>query len=152
MSSRKPAVQRVTAFPISSPVQRSDLSLGAFTANTTVVTLPRFIADRRCVIREVWLAASAIPADADGACTVNMYNYDVSEAADDTLITAADLETIVLVANKAYQLTLDAETTENELTLEAGDCVRFTLVNDSAAINTNANITVRIIWQAIKSV
>lgn len=153
MPSKQPRdLQRALVSPrFSAPVHRVVLSLGQFTANTTVVTLPRFIADRRIVIREVWIAASAIPADADGVLTVTAKVFDVTEAADDTIISAQDLETLVLVANKGYKMTLAAETTENERTLEVGDTLRFELISNSAAIDTNANISVQILYQPLQT-
>lgn len=153
MPSKKPRdLQRaLTSARFAAPVQRQVLSLGAFTANTTVTTLPRFIADRRMVIREVWIACSAIPADADGVLTVTAKVFDVTEAADDTIISAQDLETLVLVANKAYKMTLAAETTENEQTMEAGDTLRFELISNSAAIDTNANVSVVVIYQPLQT-
>lgn len=154
MPSKRPKdLQRVIDSPrFASVVHRSVLSLGQFTANVTTTTLPRFIADRQLVIRELWIACSAIPADADGVMTVTVKNFDVTEAADDTLVSAQDLETLILVANKAYKMTLAAETTENELTLEPGDTVRVELISNSAAIDTNANVTVMVVWQALKPV
>jgi hypothetical protein len=133
------------------PVERANLSLGQFTANTTVVAAPRVIFDRKAVIREIWLSGDAVPADADGTMLVNALLNDISEGAADTLVSSADLETIVVAANKGYSLTLATETSENELTVEAGDTLRFTLVNNSAAINTNANIAVSVLYQTVVS-
>lgn len=154
MPSKRPKdLQRVIDSPrFASVVHRSNLSLGAFVANVTTTTLPRFIADRQLVVRELWIACSAIPADADGVMTVTVKNFDVTEAADDVLVSAQDLETLILVANKAYKMTLAAETTENELTLEPGDTIRVELISNSAAIDTNANVTVMVVWQALKPV
>lgn len=134
-----------------SPVERNQASLGQFTANTTVTPAPRIIFDRDAVIREIWIAASAIPADADGTMLFNALLNDVSESADDTLVASQDLETLIVAANKGYACTLLTEGTENELTVSAGDVLRFTLVNNSAAINTNADFTALVIWQALSA-
>lgn len=153
MPSKNPRdLQRALVSPrFSAPVHRSVLSLGQFTANTTVVTLPRFIADRRIVIRELWVAFSAIPSDADGVMTLTVKNFDVTEAADDVLVNAQDMETLILVANKGYKLTLAAETSENERTIEIGDTIRVELINNSAAIDTNANVSLEIIYQPLQT-
>jgi hypothetical protein len=132
---------------ILSPVERIVLNLSTFTANTTVTAGARLLFDRAAVIREIWVAGSAIPSDADGTMLLNALLNDISEGADDTLVSSADLEALVLAANKAYQLTLATEGTENELTVAAGDTLRFTKVNNSAAIDTNSDITVSVLVQ-----
>jgi hypothetical protein len=151
MPSRKRPTGAATAPQISAPFQRIQLNLGAFTANTTVTPAPRILWDRRAVIREVWFSASAIPSDPDGTMLINMINFDINESTgtDDTLVSSFDAEAVLLVANKAYQATLVTETTENELTVEPGDVTRFTLVDNSAAITTNPNITALVIFQTV---
>lgn len=133
-------------------LERFPLSLGQFTANVTVNPAPKVIFDRPAVIREIWVAADAIPADPDGTMLLNVIVRDISEAADDTIVASADLEALILVADKGYKLTLAAETSENELTVEAGDTLRCSLVNNSAAIGTNANITVQVAAQFTQSI
>lgn len=135
-----------------SPVERACMSLGQFTANTTVTPAPVLLFDRAAVIREIWVQCSAIPADSDGTMLLNALVNDISEGADDTIVSSADLEATVLAANKAYKLTLATETSEKELTVAAGDTLRFTLVNNSAAIGTNANVNVMVIYQALAEV
>lgn len=134
------------------PVERTTCSLGTFTANSTVVAAPRLLFDRAAVIREIWVAGSAIPSDADGTMLLNALLNDVSEGADDTLVSSEDLETLIVAANKAYECTLLTEGSENELTVAAGDTLRFTLVSNSAAIDTNPNVSVMVIWQAREAV
>jgi len=153
MPSKNPRdLQRALVSPrFSAPVHRQILSLGQYTANTTVVTAPRFIADRRLVVRELWVAFSAIPADADGVMTLTVKAFDVTEAADDVLVSAQDMETLILVANKAYKLTLAAETTENERTLEVGDTIRVELISNSAVIDTNANVSIEVVYQPLQT-
>lgn len=135
-----------------SPVERVCLSLGQFTANTTVNPGARVLFDRKSVIREIWVSGDAIPSDPDGTMLLNALVYDASEAGSDTIVSSADLETLLAVANKAYAATLASETTENELTVEAGDTLRFSLVNNSAAITTNPNVAVLVVYQALVSV
>ncbi len=130
---------------------RQNLSLGAWTANTTVTPVATFTADRRIVVREIWFSADAIPSDPDGTMLINAINFDINESTgtDDTLVSSFDSEAVILVARKAYKATLVTETTENELTMESGDTLRFTLVNNSAAITTNPNVNVLIVYQAL---
>lgn len=130
-------------------VNRSQSNVGQWTANNTVSTLV-FIADRTCVVREVWVACDAIPADADGTMKITVKARDISEAAFDTLVNALDAETVVLVANKGYKATLATETTENEWTLYAGDTITVDLVSNSAAIDTNAKVVVSLLWQPLE--
>lgn len=153
-SSRIPADFGVAKTPrwVTSPVERVVLNLGTFTANTTVTAGPRLPFDRAGVIREIHAVGSAIPSDADGTLLLNAIVYDASEAGDDTIVSSQDLETLLAVANQSYELTLATEGTENELTVAAGDSLRFTLVNNSAAIDTNPNVSVVVIFQATAAV
>lgn len=153
MASRKPRELEAVLVGrlVASPVQRATFALGAFTANTTVTPNVRWNVDRRLVVREAWVSGDAIPNDPDGTMLLNMLNKDVSEGADDSLVTSADLETLIVAAEKAYKLTLAAETSENEYTLDPGDVVRFTLVNNSAAITTNPNLFVTVLYQVLKN-
>ena len=135
-----------------SPAERFHLSLGAFTANTTVTPAPRILFDRQAVIREIWISGDAIPSDPDGTMLLNALVNDVSEGGDDTLVSSQDLETLLAAANRAYKATLAAEGTENERTVNAGDTLRFTLVSNSAAITTNPNLAVEVVVQFIGDV
>ena len=149
-SNLPPDIQRGLVHPLqASVVNREQRNVGQWTANNTVSSLV-FIADRALVVREVWIACDAIPADADGTMLVTVKARDVSEGAFDTLVNAFNAESVVLVANKGYQATLATETTENEWTLAAGDAITVDLVSDSAAINTNANVLVSILWQPLE--
>lgn len=141
-----------TSRAVLAPVERAVLNLGQFTANTTVTAGPRLIFDRASIIREIWIVGSAIPSDADGTLLLNALVYDATEAGDDTIVSSQDLETLLAVANQSYEATLATEGTENELTVAAGDSLRFTLVNNSAAIDTNPNVSVLVIYQAIVAV
>lgn len=130
----------------------SYLSLGQFTANTAVVAAPRFgcpVGVKGIRIIGIHVAASAIPADPDGVMNFTATVNDVSEGADDVIVAAVNLETLTPAANRFYEATLATEDTEKQLTLEAGDTVRFTLTNDSAAIGTNADVTVCVEWHPV---
>lgn len=153
MSSVQPQDYGAVLMPpsLASVVLRQSLSLGQWTANTTVTPDARFIADRAMVIREIWAVASAVPSDADGTMLINALVRDASEDADDTIVSSASAETLLTTANEAVKLTLASETSENELTLAAGDTIRFTLVSNSAAIDTNASVAVLIVFQPLAS-
>lgn len=123
------------------------MDLGQFTANTTVTPSPRF----GCVpgvgkirILGLHICCDVVPVDADGTMLINALVNDISEGADDTLVSSGDLEALVVAANKWYELTLAADSTEKIRTLETGDSLRFTLVNNSAAIGTNPKVQVAI--------
>ncbi len=130
----------------------SSFSLGAFTANATVVTLPRFgvpVGMRALRIIGIHVASSGIPNDPDGVLDFIATVFDASEAADDIIVAAVNLETLTPVANRFYEATLAAEGTEKELTLEPGDTLRFTLDSDSAAITLNPEVNVIVEWHPV---
>lgn len=119
-------------------------SSNSWVANSTSPSLWRFgcpPGGPKIRIVGIYFAATAIPADADGTMLINALVNDVSEGADDTIIASFDAEAVILAADKFYKATLATETSEEENTLESGDTLRFTFVNNSAAINTNASIT-----------
>lgn len=128
------------------------LSLGAFTANTTVTPTVRWgvppISNHvgRIRILDLYICGTAIPSDADGTMLLNILNKDISEAADDSLVASQDLETLIVAADKWYALTKATEGAELEFTLEEGDALRATLVNNSAAIDTNVSLSLGIEW------
>jgi hypothetical protein len=130
----------------------SFLNLGSFTANATKTIAEFFgcppgIKGIRVV--GVHVAGDAIPSDPDGTMLFNAIVNDISEGADDTIVSSEDLETLMVAANRWYECTLAAEDAEKQLTLEPGDSVRFTLVNNSAAITTNPNVTVCVEWHPV---
>ena len=153
MPSRKPRspAQSLVNAHMMALMQRQNLSLGLWTANTTANPAATFTADRRMVIREIWFSADAVPSDPDGTMLINAIAFDINEGAgtDDALVTSFDAEAVILVARKAYKAVFNAETAENELTLEPGDTLRFTLVNNSAAITTNPNVNALIVYQVL---
>lgn len=128
------------------------LNLGAFTANAAVACgelfgCPPGVAGVRII--GIHVASVSLGADADGTLALAGLVNDVSEAADDAIVASVDLETIILAANRWYELTLATETSERQNTLEPGDSLRFTLTNDSAAINTNPEVMVCIEWHPV---
>ncbi len=128
------------------------LDLGAFTANTTVIPAPRFgcpPGTEGIRITGLFISGSGIPDDPDGVMLVNGLVNDVSEGADDTIVVAEDLETLLTAANRFFEATLAADGTEKILTLEAGDTLRFTLVSDSAAITLNPTLVVAVEWHMV---
>lgn len=133
------------------PVHRVAVQLPQFTANSTVTraVLPF---DRKAVIREIWFVAEAVPSDADGTMLINVHARDKSEAAFDSLVASFDCEAQLTVANEAKRATLVAETSENEWTVEAGDALRVQLVSNSAAIDTNINPVILVVYQVIAPV
>lgn len=122
------------------------LSLGAFTANQTASPTVRFGVGVGCPsirIMGIHLAGSAIPSDPDGTFVLNALVNDISESADDTLVSSEDLETLFAAANRFYEPTYVTET-EEFYTLDPGDTLRFTLINNSGAITTNVSVTAMI--------
>jgi hypothetical protein len=90
----------------------------------------------------IHLAASAVP-ESDGTMLLNAFVYDASEAADDTLVDEANMETLITAANTFYEISSyedDDSSDEQIFTLDPGDTLRFTLVSNNT-INTNPNFT-----------
>jgi hypothetical protein len=130
-------------------VQRISINLGTFTANTTKTTLAH-IFDRPAVIREIWFAADAVPNDADGAMLIDVQVRDKSEAAFDLIVDDFNAEGLTVAFNAA-KASFVAESAENELSVEAGDSLRFQQISNSAAIDTNANIVATVLYQVRQS-
>jgi hypothetical protein len=136
-----------------SPAQRAHFNLGQFTANgTDVADGVQMTFDRETVIREIWVSCSDIPSDPDGTMLLNAIVYDLSETADDTIVSSQDLESLCVAADVAYQCTLATEDTENQNTVQSGDTLRFTLVNNSVAITTNPFVNVTVVYQVLEDV
>jgi len=128
------------------------LDLGAFTANTAVVHGARFgcpVGIFGLRILAVHLCCNAVPSDSDGTLVFDADAKDISEGAVDALVDAEDLETLVTAADQWFECTLETEGSERELTLYEGDSVKFTLTSDSAAIDTNPNVTVCVEWMPL---
>ena len=128
------------------------LDLGAFSANATASPAARMGCPpgvKGIRIIGIHVLGSSIPSDPDGTMLLNVLVFDASEAGDDTIISSEDLESLLLVANQFYEATLAAETAEVQNTLYPGDSLRATLVNNSAGITTNPNVTLCVEWHPV---
>lgn len=130
----------------------SFFQLGAFTANTSVTPdayfgCPPGVKGIRII--GIHLLCDDVPVDADGVMTVNVDVNDVSEGATDVIVSAEDLETLIVAADRWYEATLAADGTEKIKTIYPGDAVTFDLVSDSAAIDTTVNVHACIEWHPI---
>lgn len=133
---------------LAAPIKEFEIPLGPFTPNATKTTLAK-IFDREAVIREIWFAGDAIPNDADGTMLIHVDNFDASENALDPIVVGFDTEAQLTVAKVAKQAVLAVESAENELTVQAGDTLQFRQVNNSAAIDLNANIVAHVLYQVL---
>lgn len=117
-------------------------ALGSLTANATTtsyVPSPK----RKLGIERVTYAASTPVADADGTVLLTLTKVRASDASTVVLVNGADLETIA--ADTATELPLVTGLTRAQRTMLEGDVLKVTIVNNSAAINTqhaNAWLTV----------
>lgn len=119
--------------------------LAAFPVNTTSIQYIYGIptGGGKFRVEAVYWTASAVLSDADGTMLINVIANDASEGADDTLVASFTVEGGVAHAMAAA--TLAAEGAEKEFTLDAGDTLRVTFVNNSAAIDTNGAISVFVV-------
>lgn len=152
MPSSKPQDLGAVVVPraLAAEVERISINLGLFTVNGTKTTLAH-IFDRAGVIREIWFAGDAIPADADGTLLVHAEVFDASEAALDLIVNGFDTEAQLTVAKVAKKAVL-VEGAENELTVAAGDTLQFRQVNNSAAVETNPNVVAMVVFQTLANV
>jgi hypothetical protein len=130
---RRVVSAKLTSFPVNS------------TSTLYVLALPTARGSVR-VTKVSWVG-SAVLSDADGTMLVSVIARDVSEAADDTLVNAASVEGGT--AHAVADFTLATETSEKEFTLDAGDSLRVTFTNNSAAIDTNGAISVFVEYHLI---
>lgn len=153
MPSSKPQDYGAVLMPraLAAEVERISINLGLFTVNGTKTTLAH-IFDRAGVIREIWFAGDAIPADADGTLLVHAEVFDASEAALDLIVNGFDTEAQLTVAKVAKKAVLVVEGAENELTVAAGDTLQFRQVNNSAAVETNPNVVATVLFQTLANV
>lgn len=125
------------------------VALDAFPINTTtkriIWAVP--VGFGKVRISNIEWVADAILNDADGTMLVTVNNRDVSEGADDVLVNAQSVEGGT--ANAVAAFTLAAEGTEKEFTLEEGDFLHVSFVNNSAAIDTNGHISVFVTYFSI---
>lgn len=119
--------------------------LAAFPVNSTsiqyVLALPTGGGKFR--IEKVLWTASAVLSDTDGTMLINVIARDSSESADDNIVASFSVEGGT--AHAVAEATLAAEGAEKEFTLDEGDTLRVTFVNNSAAIDTNGAISVFVI-------
>lgn len=87
-------------------------------------------------VDEVFAASRIIPADADGTLLLNILKYDASANADVTLVGSYDLE--ALTVGESERLPFNSGVTDAQRTLDPGDLLHFTIVSNSAAIDTQA--------------
>jgi hypothetical protein len=126
--------------------RKATVAVSAFPVNSTVILYALVVPTGMGKIRieAVNFVASAALNDADGTMLVSVIARDASEGADDTLVASASVEGVT--AHVPVALTLATETAENEFTLEEGDSLRVTFVNNSAAIDTNGSCMVEITY------
>lgn len=130
---RRLAVAELAAFPVNS------------TSIQYILALPT--GGGRMRVEAAYWTASAALSDADGTMLVNLIARDASEGADDTLVSSASVEGGTAHALAAF--TLATEGAEKEFTLDEGDTLRVTFVNNSAAIDTNGAISVFVVYHPI---
>lgn|SRR5574341_532708 len=126
---RRIAVAELAAFPVNS------------TSIQYVYAVPT--GGGKVRVEAVYWVASAALSDADGTMLINVLARDSSEGADDTLVSSFSVEGGT--AHALAAATLEAETSEKERTLDEGDSLRVTFVNNSAAIDTNGAISVFVV-------
>lgn len=85
-------------------------------------------------VDEAFVGALALVADADGTTLLNLIKYDASAAAGVTLVSSFDLEAQTL--GQSDRLPLVSTLTDAQRTLDFGDFLYVSIVNNSAAINT----------------
>jgi hypothetical protein len=93
-----------------------------------------------------WVS-DAVLNDADGTILVTVSARDVTEGADDVLVNAASIEGGT--ANAVAPFTFVAETSEKEFTLDEGDFIHISVVNNSAAIDTNGHVSFFVTYVSI---
>lgn len=130
---RKLAVATLTSFPV----------------NATSIQYALVVTDETGPIRveAVYWVASAVLNDADGTMLVNVIARDASEGADDNLVTSQSVEGGTAHIPAAF--TLATEDAEKQFTLDVGDSLRVTFVNNSAAIDTNGAIGVFVVYHRL---
>ncbi len=94
-----------------------------------------FAVSRAIRINKISIASVTKPADADGVITLAIKNYDLSATTDDNLLVAATFNLEGLTAKNSEDLSLTA--TVADLILAVGDMIHGSIVNDSAAIETD---------------
>lgn len=151
MSSRHPkdGGRSLVSPRIAAPVERETFSLPVWTASSTVVAASSFVCDRPQVLKEIWVALSAVPAAA-GTFNLSVTVVTAAGVTSNVIVNAANMLTLVTSANTAFKLTFAAETSANELTLKKGDVITFTQIA-SSTISTNATANVVVIFQTLSN-
>lgn len=85
-------------------------------------------------IERLTAVCHTLVADADGTVLLTIRKYDRSAAADVTLATSFNLET--LTAKEASHIPFDSGVTDAQRILDVGDFLFAEVVNNSAAIDT----------------
>lgn len=88
----------------------------------------------KAYVDEITCGQFTLVADADGTVLLNVFKWDASADAAVQLVTSFDLET--QTAKECDRVPLGASLTEAQRTMETGDYLYATIVNNSAAINT----------------
>jgi hypothetical protein len=119
------------------PVFVASPANGTWTANTTTtgrIPTPK----RKCYVVSASIQASTLPADADGTFLLTIKKYDASA---DTAVTISDqenLEALMTHVDVAYEVTISSSATDAQRMIEEGDTLYYEVVNNSAAIDTQA--------------
>ena len=131
-------------------VRFASAPIASLTANTTTRAGILAVSDKddtaavpghRIYVDELFASTFTVPADADGTILLSVFKYDASASSAVALVTGTaasvstgDLE--LLTAGKAERLTFDAAVTDDHKTLDHGDFLYASVVNNSAAIDT----------------
>lgn len=99
---------------------------------TTIFRLGGF--GRRVRFANLVVSCTTVAADADGTILATAYKYDASADAQVALTSSTDLET--LTTREAREVVPLATQTDAQLTIDADDTIEVSVVNNSAAINT----------------
>ena len=87
-------------------------------------------------VDEVIVGQQTLVADSDGTVLLNVIKFDASAGSTVNLVTSFDLET--MTAGKSQRAPLLAAATDQQRVIDFGDYLYITIVNNSAAINTQA--------------
>ena len=111
--------------------------LGAFTANTTTTfDIPTPV--RSAIIERITVQQRVLVADADGTVLMTVKKWDSSAGAAVTLTAATSLEGDNQTAKVAKVVPLLTTLTDDQLRIDSGDYLYVEVVNNSAAIDTQA--------------
>lgn len=125
----------------------SIVTLDSLTLNTTKVFIPLFVPTGHGPIRinSIRVIRSAVLAQAGGTSTITVTAGQPGALA--TIVATADI--LGGTADTAAALTLAAETSAKELTLEEGALVKFSVAVSNNALGTNGAVTFQISWHPV---